>query len=473
MNIEAAISLAISPADSSETELQKLREYHEGRQITSFGDKAAFLSEGIKTLLGDYAPANVCEHAVSVLSERLNLQSFEDVSESGFAALANKWWAAREMASWQSDLIRFVLRDKAAVLVVGWDGEAPTFKVNELWDGAASSGMRIFHDANGEATSLCKKWAETADTGILTGRTRLTIYLPDSITRLVADPGGQYRMLTPNEIFSQGGGLLEQQNPQPLVMQDGTPVGLVAVPFYNAGYVSEVRSVLVAQEMLNENLLSWYASAQLHGFPSIAIEGDVDAEINPVTGKKKDIMVGAGKIWKTGGPPMKRLEAADIGAIFDGIVRPAIELAALNKRWPVHMFLPASMPSSGELVRQLETPLVQQIGDKQRLLGDSFVRAMIVARRLGNYLGLALGDLGSVTARWQEAARRDELYDVSVVQAKKLAGNLPDEFVWELLGYDPVTIGRLHTLASAQSARNFQTLLSDTTVNTLGQPSQQ
>ena len=447
------LKAAIAAQTNAERDLAEIRQFYDGEQIKHYGKSEAYLAEVFREMFIKYPAANLVKTTVNIATERLAVKSLAGGTKSQLATAAGDWWKAARLDSWQDDLYAFALRDSAAVLIVDWDESrrVPTFAVNELWDGTGGN-CRIHFDDTGNVAFVSKRWNVHDERDRYTGKTRLTLYFADRIERWISTSlaGWDWRLMSPAELNGT-------PNPMPWIMPDGTPIGIAAVPFFNRPYESECAVAMTPQTLLNEAILSWHATGRFHGFPMLAIEGSYTPE-KDAQGNPKPFETGPGRVIKTGGGALKRVEPTDMLALFEGAVIPAVKLVAMSKRWPDHAF--AGMPPSGETLRQMEGPLVSQVEAKQRVFGDSWRDAFSVAQRLYEAnTGEKLA--GEIDVQWKSALAVSAKYDAEVVGARAAAGQLPRKQRWRELGFGGDEIAQMEAEYQADLEQSAKALLSD------------
>ena len=440
-----------SSVAEEDADLAQLREWYDGRQISDYGKLGKFLSAIFAEMFIKYPAVNIVKSAVKVVRERLAVESFVPVTTDGtdYAVFANSWWRTNRMNSLQGDLYKYVLRDKAAVVLVGWDGrkKAPKYTLNQLWDGV-SGNCRLYHNSDDEIVAVSKRWAITDIYGHDSGTYRLNVYRPDSIERYINTTGtGSWRLMTLKEINDPA----ISDNPEKWLGIDGEPMGLAAIPFYNTDYMSECADLMTLQADVNDKIISGHAAGRLHGFPFLVVEGEMALELDE-KGNRKPLDFGPGRIIKTGGPPITKIEASDLKIIYEGGLMQIIKLAAIVKRWPPYSFDTSVIPSQDTQL-QLEGPLVAQVIEKQAMLGDSFIDLMEVSKKLYEHVNRGV-IAGSIAPRWREAQSVSKMYTASVTLARSTAAPMSNSQRLRELGFSESEIAvQLAENAAAAAAQ--------------------
>ncbi len=440
-----------SSVAEEDADLAQIREWYDGRQISDYGKMGKFLSAIFAEMFIKYPAVNIVKSAVKIVRERLAVESFVPTTTDAndYADFANEWWQTNRMNSLQGDLFKYVLRDKAAVVLVGWDGrkKAPKYTVSQLWDGI-SGNCRLYHNSDDEIVAVSKRWTITDIYGHDSGNYRLNVYRPESIERYINTTGsGVWRLMTVREINDQA----ITENPEKWLGLDGEPMGLAAIPFYNTDYMSECADLMTLQADVNDKVISGHAAGRLHGFPFLVVEGEMAMELDE-NGKRKPLDFGPGRIIKTGGPPITKIEASDLRVIYEGGLMQIIKLASIVKRWPPYSFDTSVIPSQDTQL-QLEGPLVAQVIEKQAMLGDSFVDLMEVSRKLFERVNRGVIE-GQIAPRWREAQSVSKMYNATVTLARANAAPMSGSQRLRELGFsEKEIIAQMEENLAAASAQ--------------------
>ena len=413
---KAYIDYVLETQTEEEDAIALIREWYEGRQFPNgLYDRWKYLSPTMRDLVEKYPMLNIVERTVRVLNERIRVDQIDSDSED-LKTLLNDWWKDLNLSSLESEIYEKALRDKAAILLLDWDFEkqVPKFVLHELWDGKGGT-CRIHYDENDKVSFVSKRWVPEDTYGMPTGEYRMTLYFPDRIERWIGSNSGDSRLMTPEEIKNEIG--TSVKNPQPWVDAENKPMGIAAVVFENFGYRSECEAVISAQAGLNDSILDWHTSSRYHGIPTVLFEG-VSFRVDPMTGKEIEPEWTPGKGLAFDSGRVSRLQPVDISALFKGAVLPWIEVAALQKGWPIHVY--TQMPPSGETLRQMESPLVTQCDDRKTRFEDAWRSIFNQAVKLHNLMS---GDSleGKIVISWKSSVSLNELYEARVAQTNARA----------------------------------------------------
>ncbi len=469
----AYLRAMINAQTEDELLIARNREFYEGEQGIALTDRQKEYLGDIANDLDDQAFANVVKRCVGIPLERLGIDDISATTgNEAYGTLVKSWWKANRLQSQQNDLYRFALRDKASVLVVGWDAinKMPTFTVNELWDGT-SGNVRLHYDPDtGELMYATKRWMtyNPLVTG-QTGKMRLTAYWPDSVYRYEASAPGstEWRLLEPSEID-------DMPNPQPWTLNgriDGEPIGLPIVPFWNPGG-SEIDDILMAQKAINKSLADLLTGTDMHGFPIIWGAGVV-LGVDPVTGATTLPKFGPGQAFfvEDANAKFGRIEPADLQKVFEYGVMSWVRIASFVKGWPMFLFDRSAQPPSGEALRHMEASLVSQITEKQTVFGDAWQDAFTVGARAAQAFG-GTSATGEVELMWREATPADDKLTAESNEIRWRSGEIPRLQRWREMGYTDDEIktmlaeerndqANLAAQAAADAMRRLKTFTND------------
>jgi hypothetical protein len=439
-----------APQTEEEDAIYEIREWYQGRHFKdALAERQEFISPIVYKMLSRYSFVNLVKTSVKVLDERLKVVSITSENQEK-AELASQWWRDLEMDSWQGFIYESALRDKACVVIVGWDGERkqPTIVKNELWDGH-NGHCRVVYDTNDNILFISKRWDESDVIGNLTGRIRITVYFPNRIERYVIDDGEiTPRLMSVREVRQESPDV--SRNPQPWVDSNGSPLGLAAIVFENRGYVSECEDAMTIQAALNDAVLDFHSNLRYHGIPTIVFQ-KVQFRVDPITGKPEKPKWGPGKAIVVDDGDVKRIEPTNSVTLYNGSVKPWIEMLAHQKRWPMHIFHQA--PPSGETLRQMESALVAQCNDKKLNFADSWLKVFDLCFKLYREdTGIDL-TVGRLYLRWDSSLGLNDAYDMNVLKTKKEVADLPQSVILEELGYSQDRVEQIIDLRNDEKQR--------------------
>lgn len=428
---------AITAQSEEEDKIAAYRDFYEGEQGVELSDRQKEYLTGRGDSLDTESFGNICKRVVSVPSDRLMLKSDgiapADPDADTYSATVTDWWNALQLESKQKDVYEASLRDGSVAVIVGWDGEKPTYTPNLIYDG--EQGLVRFHyDNDGNLIYASKRWRlwDPKTLGV-TGKTRLTLYLDDRIERFEYDnrEASGWRILEPAEVAESTKGQIKQ-NPQPWLDRAGEPLGIPVIPFENPGD-SELADVMALQKLLNHSLGSFDEAVDQHAWPilwgsgiDLPRDSDGDAYVPGYGPGQMFTLASDGK--------MGRIEPADLAKLFQAGVLSWLHILAVVKGWPLFVLDRASQPPSGIALRIMESGLVAQIENKQAVFGGAWDKCFNLGRKLHRfYRGEELE--GELSLNWEPPETADEKADMETMQIKWDAGRVPTEQRWRELGY--------------------------------------
>jgi len=428
---------AVAAQSEEEDAIAAYRDFYEGEQGVELSDRQKEYLTGRGDGLDTESFGNICKRVVAVPGDRLMLKSNgiapADPDADSYAGTVTDWWNTLQLESKQKDVYEAALKDGSVAVIVGWDGEKPTYTPNLIYDGATGL-VRFHYDNDGNLLYASKRWQlwDPATLGV-TGKTRLTLYLDDRIERFEYDnrQASGWRVLSAQEVAESTKGQITQ-NPQPWLDRAGEPLGIPVIPFENPGG-SELADVVVLQKLLNHSLGSFDESVDQHAWPILWGAG-IDLPINS-DGDAYVPGYGPGQMFRLASEgKMGRIEPADLQKLFQSGVLSWLHILAVIKGWPLFVLDRASQPPSGIALRIMEASLVAQIENKQAKFGGAWDKCFDMGRKLHKlYRGEELE--GELSFTWEPPETADEKAEMETRQIKWDAGRIPTEQRWRELGY--------------------------------------
>jgi hypothetical protein len=456
----AFLRAAYAEMQEEEREIFRNRKFYAGEQGIALTARQREYLGDFWTDITDESLCNVCKRVVNIPLERLAVASInsDGAGASTFADEVNRWWKigqsayksrgkrgvkSSQLGSWQYDIYEASLRDSVSCLIVGWDTDHPTFTLNEIYDG--TDGSIRLHYSEDDATLLfaSKRWHPYDMTKLApSARTRLTVYLPDSVIRFEDDanaPDG-WRQLTEQEAGFP--------NPQPWVDVTGQPLGIPVIAFWNPGG-SELDDAIMPQKAMNKSLADLLASQDMHGFPLLALKGY--KTIPGADGKPSQVKISPGEAitMPTDGDAI-RIPGADLAPMFNTGVLGWLQLISIIKGWPLYLLM-NGQPPSGVALKVMESSLVAQVVRKQEGFADSWMEAFDMGARL--YTAMGRGVLtGGIKIEWKDPETEDPLAKYQALTAKFDTGQIPIPQRWRELGYTDEQIADMQAEQVGQAA---------------------
>lgn len=440
----AYMQWAVQAQKDDEAALQLRRDFF-------MGEAGVPLTEKQREILGpladdvDRSLCNIAKRAVQIPLERLEIEQIEAKEGTGgeaFATLATEWMEANEKVSpdkreqfSQYDVHESALRDSISCVIVGWDGERPTYTRNELYDGVDGQIRLHFSPDTGALLFASKRW-QTFDPlkPLASGKTRLTLYEADQITRYEADtntPGG-WRVLDVAEIGDEN----ITANPEPWLDIDGNPLGIPVIPFWNPGG-SEMDDILANQRLIDKSIVDVMSANGAYGFPRDALIGFMGDSLAVAPGYAIKVPIGG---------DVKRLPGADLSPMFNVVTMGMIQIASIIKGWPVYLWTRGEVPS-GEALKVLEASLISQVQRKQEYLEASWLSCFELGRKLYRKFG---GEelTGELKIAWRNPETRNDKLKWEEQSAfwsmvKNGAASVPIQVVLERAGLSEAEVNEI------------------------------
>lgn len=461
----AYLRAIISSQSEAETAIERNRLFYDGEQGAQLSSRQLEYLGDIANDLKKQAFANVCRRTVGIPLERLRVDKVlpAEKESTEYAATVTEWWEDLGLDAIQSQLYEKALRDKASVIIVGYDQveKRPTFTVNELYDTKSGQIRLHFNDDTDElmyASKRFRSWDDESQSA--SGPMWLTVYFDDRIERFEEDnkqPSG-WRLLDPLEVDPTGA----TPNPQPWTVDglpDGEPLGNPVVPFWNPGE-SELDDVLMPQKAMNKGVSDLIAAADIHGFPIITATG-MQMETDQATGQTKKPEIHPATLLYTPieGGKFGRIEAADLKSALEVSVLGWIQIISVIKGWPIYLFFRGT-PPSGEALKTMEASLIAQVERKQSVFGDAWRVAFRLAEKLDQIHGDGADFAESrLKFDWHPAAPRDRKTQAEAQAIEWTSLEVPIEQRWIEFGYEPDQIEVMKGMKDAEQQRALETAI--------------
>lgn len=268
-------------------------------------------------------------------------------------------------------------------------------------------------------------------------------------------------LYTPEEVWrwkQVGSSLVAGGSWEPRSDVEDNPLGLVPiVPFLNRprldpwGY-SEIANVLPLQDAVNKLVADMLVASEFAAMPQRWATG-LEIERDPVTNEPRDPFPPLARLWQNEAADgsFGQFTAGDLSNYVRAIEMLIQHVASQTATPPHYFYLKGEFPS-GESIKSAEAGLVAKANDKTRAFGESWEEVMRLGFRvLGDPRA---GDMMAETI-WADREIRTESQHVDAVLKKQSLG-VPDEQLWEDLGYSPTQIQRFTQLREAQDRRNAE-----------------
>lgn len=362
---------------------------------------------------------NYLEIVVSAMANRMRVDGFQvpgeregaDGTAGPLAQFAADTWEVNRGDALQIRVHETAVALGDAYVILEWD---PVARLPRLYFNDPSVA-RIHYSASDftRPESASKLWRVNLgeDRGVTV---RLNVYYPDRVERWIRNGaafGGQWRPFTDAEF----GRVI------PMLMPDGSPLGLPVVHFANAPRGqsmfgrSEILNAIPLQRVLNKALLDGIQNADAQGWPQPWATG--------VTPSSDALNAAPGSVWEIEDKDAKvgQLDPADPAGIISWMEKIAAEIGNVTST-PRHLFRADATWPSGEAIKTAEAPLVHKIQNRQTYVGNSWEDVMFLGARMAfaNRALPALPPPTGFSTQWASAETRpSELDHISAVNAKQ------------------------------------------------------
>jgi hypothetical protein len=467
-------SLTPSQLDSFiHTQAQIARQADEAAKVVASrayykGEHPVILTERQKEFIGreltegDFGFShNLVKVVIDTLRERLSVTGFtvngkgagDTGTEGKVAGLLWEWFVHSKMKSQQIRVHRRALRDGKTYIMVDFDNihQRPRLSLHEIDDGVIGVSMR--RDPEDENYELfASRYFQTVDPiGSINGpsktKDRRTVYMPNQIRKYERTSIGNMIGITNlwRQIEDDG----DASWPLPWVDNRGDPLGIALVEFANPGG-SEVGQVAGLQNLLNKSWLDFIAASDSNGFPittfnyrdgnpmplGVADDSNLDGD--------DEFIIAPGRAIEIFGGEIDRIPGADLDHMINGLwtVVAAIGGVTRTPQYYLKPILGVDVPS-GEALKQLESGLVSKAEERQLLFGEAWADTMGLAYRVALTFGSGVPQIDDPTieVQWDDASTRIEETESKIAKTHADLG-VPDQVVWEKLGYSPERIAR-------------------------------
>lgn len=412
---------------------------------------------------------NLIRPAIDTQCERLSVTGFTvngaGMDDSGGetdttgADVARALWV--RWKQWRADLLEQdaylrAKRDGLTYLLVDFDAAAQRSRliVHDVDDGQSGIVLHRNPENQSEILYATRYWwtfdpLRLSGTAEGTGIERKTVYLPGEVRKYKRAGAGLWQPV------------MDEGDPAwPLPWRDvrGAPLGVPVIEFANPGG-AEADPLIGPQNLLNKSWLDLAAAADANGFSLIAIEYQGQGAFSgaqsddDLTGSD-ELQIAPGRAIEVSNATVKRLEAANLAPMLEVIWAVTATIAGLA-RVPQYYLRPVGggdVPS-GESLKQLESGLVAKAKKCQRVWGQAWEDALHLASRVEDAYGAGplIPDDATLEVQWADPHTRNDLAQAQMAQIHSALG-VPNEQVWQQLGYSPEQIAEFQAAANAAKA---------------------
>lgn len=415
-------------------QVARLQNYYDGSHPLAFASKK--FADAFGGLFSQFAD-NWCELVVDAVEERLTVQGFR--FGDGVDADTDAWhiWQRNGLDA-ESQICHtetLVCASAAAMVWAGADGlaEITIEHPEQMVVFCSSTNRRI-------RLAAVKRWAD--DDGYL----RANVYLPDMLWK--------YQSREKTGTWTGGDPRWAEWTVGDETQHVPNPLGVVpVVPFANRSRLirpprSEIANVIPINDGINKLVADMLVASEYAAMPQRWVTGldiEVDEETNqPIAPFKVEL----DKILQATDPATKfgQFSAADLGN-YTAAIEMLVQHVASQTRTPPHYFYLSGQFPSGESIKSAETGLVSKAARKQLHFGESWEEVLRLAFAVeGRPQAM---DVGAETI-WRDPESRTESEHVDAVM-KKMSLGVPQQMLWEELGYSPQQIERMRDMQRAQA----------------------
>lgn len=416
--------------------LQTATDYYEGLHNLAFESKRFRKAFGAQL---DAFADNWCEVVVDASEERLNVEGFRVGDNPEGDRDAWRIWQANDMDG-QSQLAHTDALVGGIAYVIPWvsdDPATPEICVANAHDAIVEchpkmhrrrrAGLRVYRD----------EW----------GHDNAELFLPDAVY--------SYRSAQPRDDLmvvdaANVGWVSVGEQPNPLGVVPVIPLpnrprtrhsrqGIVAQ--------SEIRAIMPLQDAVNKLVADMLVASEKQALPARWATG-LEVPVDPVTNRPIKPEVDTAELMVSEAPDTSFgvFQAADLRNFTLAIDLMVQHIASIS-RTPPHYLNASADRLSGESIKAAETGLVAKVRRKMRFFGEGWEEAMRLAGSLAGLDQLAAAQGAEVI--WADPESRTESQHVDSVLKQKDLG-VPEEILWEQLGYSPQEIARIKAIKAEE-----------------------
>ena len=415
--------------------IEKATDYYDGEH--NLGFQSQRFREAFGGLFRAFAD-NWCEVVIDAAEERLNVEGFRvgDTPEGDKDAW--RIWQANDMDG-QSQLAHTDALVTGVSYVIPWVSKDPT--TPEITVGNAHDVIVECHPKmHRQRRAGLRIWGDEW------GYDHAELFLPD----------GVHLFRSANERT----GMPVWDAAQVTWVSEGfqdNPLGVVPViPLPNRPRIrsskrgiiaqSEIKTIIPLQDAVNKMVADLLVGSEKHALPArwaTGLELDTDPSTNEPVKPKVD--TASLLVSESSDASFGTFQPADLRNFVVAIDMLIQHIASLS-RTPPHYLNASADRLSGESIKAAETGLVAKVRRKMRFFGEGWEEAMRLSGQLAGIDHLASATDAEVI--WADPESRTESQHVDSVLKQKDLG-VPEEILWEQLGYSPQEIARIKAIKAA------------------------
>ena len=430
--VAATAARLLEALEARQPELARYNAYYEGDHRLTFA--TAKFREAFGAQLEELAD-NWCELVVDAVEERLDVEGFR--TGDSIEGDSDAWdvWQRNGMDALSQILHTETLIQKIAYVMVGPDGTESSARVTV--ESPIETIVAWDRSDHRKRLAALKRWTDSLD-----GADRATLWLPDGVWRFQGET-------------------VERENGEPHLewtligneVDKPAIAGVVPfVPFRNKPRLrsegkSEIAGVIPVQDAINKMVCDLLVTSEFHAAPQRWATG-LELPTDPTSGQPidpyKDPHLKRFFYVEEPNAQMGQFDGADLSQ-FVKVVEMLVQHIASQTRTPPHYFVVGGEPPSGESIKSAETGLVAKARRKMRHLGESHEDVM---RLVGKIAGIAQLEDPAMETIWADPESRTEGEHVDATLKKQALG-VPQDQLWEDIGYTPQQRARFRTMNAA------------------------
>lgn len=405
---------------------QRYSRYYAGEHLLSFATQK-FESAFGRTLAG--MRDNLCPIVVDAPADRMEVINFSSDTEAEKDAVADTAWAMwqRELMEIKSNEVHKEALKTGAGYLIAWPNEQNQIK---FYVQDSRNCVVIEDEETGEPLYAAKMW-ETKEQLI-----RLTLYYADRIEKYITNRKKEQVTELKAEHFTTIADDPNVTNPYgviPMFKFESDPVLSDAIPL---------------QDALNKTFADRMVAQEFGAFRQRFATG-LEPPENELTGPQKALFDGGiARLWFTNDKDVKfgDFEATALEPFLKAADSDRLEMARVSGT-PLHFFsINTSDAISGKALKALEARFTKKVSRLTINFGATWSKVMKFALAIE---GTAAENL---TVQWAPVETQDE-GDLLDAQIKKQSLGIPQETLWEELGYSEEDIA-IFKAAAEQKAKD-------------------
>lgn len=413
--------------------IDTFNDYYAGKQRNEFvGDK-------LQDEFGDRLQSlscNRCAPVVDTISDKLQVEAFQDRSQFDLGDEATAFWTENDMELIAGEVHTEALVTGDAFVIVWPDANGVPVVYRQKTEEMAV----LFDYETRTIVVAAKAWRFRG------GYWRVNLYYKDRLEKYIS--------IRPDAVLPTSDSAWKQYEDDgdgqwPIYHDFGrVPVFHFATNARTGEYgKSELQDIIPLQDRLNQTIANLAIAEEYQSYPqryATGLQVDIDKEtglpIDPFKGGS-----GANRMYVTPSGDVKfgQFAAADLSQ-FETVLEGHEKRIARTARVPMHYLIQTGTPPSGEALKTAEAPFVAKVVDRQRAFGSTWAEMMdFIMLQLTNKPSRLKTLWKSPESRsdsdfWKSAVVKREI-GVSPVQILKEAGYSDEEiqrFPDEMQGFD-------------------------------------